>query len=168
MRLAAKDSRMWKIIVPLVMGFKTTGVLIFAISAVKMFLLKALMVSKIALLAAGFLVAKKLMSSMGAQQHPYQQHPYQQHPYLFAHQPLHYYNDHGLAGGLPTGYAYSNYATSGDHYGATTGHGFGASASEELAASATDDLQAHFSNNVLTSAQTSTANHTSAKKDGNN
>lgn len=161
-RLTAKDSRMWKIIVPLVMGFKSTGILIFAITAVKLFLLKALMISKIALLAAGFLVGKKLMSSVGVQEQPYQQHPY-----LLANQPLHYYNDQGLVGGLPTGYAYSNYVTAGGNYGSATGNGFGASASDGVAATAADDLQAHFTSNVLTSAQAITANHTTTRKDGN-
>jgi hypothetical protein len=151
-RLAAKDSHTWKVIVPLVMGFKMTGVLIFAITAVKLFLLKVFAVSQLALLAAGFLVVRKLMSSMAAQQHPYQ----------FTHQPLHYYNDYGLAEGLP----YSNYLTAGGNYVAPTGHGFEASASEEPATSAADDLQAHFSNNVLTNVKISAANHTTTNKHG--
>lgn len=148
---------MWKIIVPLIMGFKTTGALIFGISAVKLFLLKALMVSKVALMAAGFVVVKKLLSSMGIQQHPYP----------LAHQPHHSY-DHGVAGGFPTGYAYSNYLTAGGHYGGVTGHSLGASASGELAASGADDLHAQFSSNVVTNAKASTANRTATRKDGNN
>lgn len=151
MRLAGKNNRMWKIIVPLIMGFKTTGALIFGISAVKLFLLQALMVSKVALMAAGFVVVKKLLSSMGIQQHPFP----------LEHQPHHSY-DHGVAGGFPTGYAYSNYVTAGGHYGAATGHSLGASAS------GADDLHAQFSSNIVTNAQASTANRTATRKYGNN
>ncbi|XP_069679311.1 uncharacterized protein [Periplaneta americana] len=153
----AKGNRMWKIIVPLVMGFKTTGALIFAISAVKLFLLKALMVSKLALLAAGFLVMRRVMSSMGAQHHPY----------LYAHQSMPYFHDHGMDSGLSSGYGYSNYMAAGGlggHYATPSGHG----AAQAYGASAAggEDLQAHFSNNVITAIQAGAANQTTARKDG--
>jgi hypothetical protein len=160
MQLAGKDTRMWKIIVPLVMGFKTTGALIFAISAMKIFLLKALMVSKVALLAAGFLVIKKLMNSVGTHHHPY----------LFAYQPLPYYHDHGLESVYPSAYGYSNYVTAAGHYETATGHSshdYGTSGSDGLTASAADDLQAHYSTNALTNVQATMTNHTAVRKNGN-
>jgi hypothetical protein len=160
MRLAAKGKNMWKVVVPLVLGFKSTGALIFAISTVKLFLLKALVVSKIALLAASFLMVKKLLSTVGVQHQPH----------VYAHQPLPYYQNHALDGGFPSAYGYSNYITAGGHYGAATGHGangYGVSASGTLAATEADDLQAHFSSNVLTSVQTGATNGTTTRKDGN-
>ncbi|PSN43152.1 hypothetical protein C0J52_17073 [Blattella germanica] len=125
------------------------GAIIFAISAVKLFLLKALVVSKVALLAAGFLVLRKVMNVMGSQHHPY----------LYAHQSVPFYHEHGMDNGLTSGYGYSNYMAGG-HMAA---HGYGASAS------GSEDLQAHFSNNIAAVQAAAAANQTAAatRKDGN-
>ena len=149
-----KGNRMWKIIVPLVMGFKTTAALIFGISAVKIFLLKALVVSKLAFLAAGFLVLKKLVTVMGG-------HPH--HPYLYGHQAAGYY-DHGLEAGYPSAYGYANYM--GGHYGNAGFHGYGGSGGGGMSSGA-EDLQAHFSNNVVSTVQSRAANQTASRRDGN-
>lgn len=155
----AKGKDMWKVIVPLVVGFKSTGALIFAISSVKLFLLKALMVSKVALLATAFLMVKRLLGTVGVQHQPHS----------YAPQPLPYHQDHALDGGFPSAYGYYNYITAGGYHNAATGHdahGYGASASGTLAATEADDLQAHFSNNVATSVQTEAKNGTTTRKDG--
>lgn len=47
-------------VIPLVMGFKVTGMIIFGIFAVKLFLIKATLVANAALLVSGFIVLKKL------------------------------------------------------------------------------------------------------------
>jgi hypothetical protein len=157
--LTAKDTKMWKIVVPLIMGFKSTGALILAITSVKMFLLKALMVSKVALLAAGLLIVKKLLSTISTQHHPY----------LFAQHPVPYYHAHGLEDGYPSAYGYSNYVTAGGYYGAATAHGapgYGPTSSGTLAAAEGDDLQAHFSTKVETNLRANTTNRTILKKDG--
>ena len=141
---------MWKIIVPLVMGFKSTAALIFGITAVKVFLLKALMVSKIAFLAASFLVLKRLVTVMGGHHHPY----------IYGHHAGGYY-DHGLEAGLPSAYGYANYM--GGHYPHAA---YGASASGGMS-SGSEDLQAHFSNNVVSTVQSRVANQTASRRDGN-
>jgi hypothetical protein len=160
MRIAAKGKDMWKVIVPLVLGFKSTGALIFAISSVKLFLLKALMVSKVALMATAFLMVKRLLSTAGVQHQPH----------IYTHQPLPYHQDHALDGGFPSAYGYYNYITAGGHHSAATEHGaygYGASTSGTLAATDADDLQAHFSSNVVTSVQAEVKNDTTTRKDGN-
>jgi hypothetical protein len=159
-RLAAKDTKMWKVVVPLIMGFKSTGALILAITSVKIFLLKALTVSNMALLAAGFLVRKKMLSSVGTQHHEY----------LLPQNPAPYYHDHHLEGGYPSAYGYSNYIAPAGYYGAPIGHGYygyGPTSSGNLADAEGEDLQAHFSTKVETSAKSNTTNYTPAKKTGN-
>jgi hypothetical protein len=161
MRLAARDTKTWKVVVPLIMGFKSTGALILAITSVKIFLLKALMVSKVALLTAGFLVMKKLLSTVGTQHHPY----------LFAQHPMPYYHNHPLEGGYPSAYGYSNYVGAGGYYGVPTAHGshgYGPTSSGTIAAAEGDDLQAHFSTKVETNIKANTTNQTTSKKDGKN
>jgi hypothetical protein len=161
MRIAAKQKDdMWKVVVPLVVGFKSTGALIFAISTVKLFLLKALMVSKVALLATAFLMLRKLLSTVAVQHQPH----------VYAHQPLPYYQDHALDGGFPSSYGYYDYITAGGYHSAATehaSHAYGASTSGTLAATEADDLQAHFSSNVVTSAHTDAKNGTTTRKNGN-
>ena len=159
MRLTAKDTKMWKVVVPLIMGFKSTGALILAIASVKLFLLKALAVSNVALLAAGFLVMKKILSSVGTQHHEY----------LLPQNPVPYHNDHSLEGGYPSAYGYSNYMAPAGHYGAPSGYGYygyGPTSSGTMVAGEGEDLQAHFSNNVETNTKANTTNHTPAKKHG--
>jgi len=159
MRLTAKDTRMWKVVVPLIMGFKATGALILAITSVKMFLLKALAVSNMALLAAGFLVIKKMFSSVGTRHHEY----------LLPQNPVPYYHGHNLEGEYPSAYAYSNYIAPAGYYGAPSGHGYygyGPTSSGTLTAADGEDLQAHYSNKVETNTKTNTTNHTPAKKNG--
>ena len=160
MRLTAKDTKMWKVVVPLIMGFKATGALILAITSVKMFLLKALAVSNLALLAAGFLVMKKMLSSVGTQNHEY----------LLPQNPVPYYNDHNLEGGYPSAHGYSNYIAPTGYYGAPVGHGYygyGPTSSGNLAADEGEDLQAHFSTKVESNTKANTTFHTPAKKTGN-
>jgi hypothetical protein len=158
MRLTAKDAKMWKVVVPLIMGFKSTAALILAITSVKIFLLKALAISNTALLAAGFLVMKKLFSSVGTQNHEY----------LLPQQQVPYYHD-GLEGGYPSAYGYSNYIAAGGYYGAPNGHvyyGYGPTSSGNLAAVEVEDLQGQFSNKVETNMPDNTTNHAPVKKKG--
>ena len=160
MRLTAKDTKMWKVIVPLVMGFKSTGALILAITSVKMFLLKAFAISNMALLAAGFLVMKKLLSTMGTQHHEY----------ILAQNPVTYYHDHGSEVGPPSAYGYSNYISAGGYYGVPNGHdtyGYGPTSSGTVVTAEGEDLQGHFSNKVETNTIANTTNHTPSKKNGN-
>jgi hypothetical protein len=150
---------MWKVVVPLIMGFKSTGALILAITSVKMFLLKALAVSNVALLAAGFLVMKKMLSSVGTQHHEY----------LLPQNQAPYYHDHNLEGGFPSAYGYSNYIAPAGYYGASIGHdyyGYGPTSSGNVAADEGEDLQAHFSTKVETNTKANTTNHTPSKKTG--
>jgi hypothetical protein len=151
---------MWKIVLPLVVGFKSTGALIFAISAVKLFLLKALVVSKVALLATSLLIAKKLLGTVGIQTQPH----------VYTHQPLPYYQDHAMEEQFPSAYGYYNYVTAGGHYGAATehgSHGYEAPVAGTLAATDAGDLQGHYSSNIMTSVQTDPNNGTSTRKTGN-
>ena len=161
MRFTAKDAKMWKVVVPLIMGFKSTGALILAIASVKMFLLKALAVSNVALMAAGFLVMKKMFSSVGTQHHEY----------LLPQNQVPYNHNHNLEGGYPSAYGYSNYITPTGYYGAPSGHGYygyGPTSSGTVAADEGEDLQAHFSNKVETNTKANTTNHTPTKKNGKN
>jgi hypothetical protein len=148
---------MWKVVVPLIMGFKSTAALILAITAVKIFLLKALAVSNMALMAAGFLAIKKFFSSVSTQNHEY----------LLPQQPVPYY-DHSLEGGYPSAYGYSNYIAAGGYYGAPNGHvyyGYGPTSSGTVAAEG-EDSQGQFSNKIETNVPANTTNHTPAKKNG--
>jgi hypothetical protein len=151
---------MWKIVLPLVLGFKSTGALIFAISAVKVFLLKALLVSKVALLVTALLLARKMLGSVGVQTQPH----------VYAQQPLPYYQGHALHGEFPSAYGYYNYITAGGHYDAATAHGahgYEATPSGTLAAAEAEDLHAQFSSNIVTSVQADASNATSTRKKGN-
>jgi len=159
MGFTAKDTKMWKVVVPLIMGFKSTGALILAIASVKIFLLKALAVSNAALMAAGFLVMKKMFSSVGTQQHEY----------LLPQNPVPYYHTQNLEGGYPSAYGYSNYIAPTGYYGAPSGHGYygyGPTSSGTVAADEGEDLQAHFSTQVETNTKANTTNHAPAKKHG--
>jgi hypothetical protein len=118
------------------------------------------MVSKVALLATAFLMVKKLLSTVAVQHQPH----------VYGHQPLPYYQDHALDGGFPSAYGYYNYITAEGYHSAAPEHGahaYGISTSGALAATEADDLQAHFSSNVVTSAQTDAKNGTATRKNGN-
>jgi hypothetical protein len=161
MRLAAKDTKMWKVVVPLIMGFKSTGALILAIASVKLFLLKALAISNVALLAAGFLIMKKMLSSVGTQNHEY----------LLPQNQIPYHHDHSLDGGYPSAYGYSNYMVPAGYHGAPSGYGYygyGPTSSGTVAGAEGEDLQAHYSTNVETNTKANTTSHTPAKKNGKN
>ncbi|KAJ8894794.1 hypothetical protein PR048_000101 [Dryococelus australis] len=128
---SGKGNKMSKMLLPLLLGFKTAGAIILAITAIKVLLVKALLVSKLALLAAVFLLLKKLLSSVGEQQH---------YPFLYSHYPLPYHHDYQQHTEYMPQHAYytapSAYAAG--HYGAS-GAGF--------ALSGDGDLQAHYSDN---------------------
>ncbi|KAJ9577919.1 hypothetical protein L9F63_025218 [Diploptera punctata] len=129
--------------------------LIFGISAVKVFLVKALIVSKLAFLAAGFLVLKKVVTMMSGHHQPY----------IYGHHAGGYY-DHGIES-LPSAYGYANYMSHYPTAGASL-HGYGTSGGGGGGVSASEDLQAHFSNNVVSTVQSRVANQTATRRDGNN
>ena len=160
MRLTAKDTKMWKVVVPLIMGFKSTGALIFAITSVKMFLLKALAVSNVALMAAGFLIMKKMLSSVGTQHQEY----------LLPQNPVPYNHNHNLEGDtlLPTGIPTTLRLQGTTEHPVEMSNMVMDPPRLGLAADEGEDLQAHFSTKVESNIKANTTNHTSAKKNGKN
>ncbi|XP_049810102.1 uncharacterized protein LOC126253058 [Schistocerca nitens] len=129
-----------KVIAPLVLGFVLASVVMGGVTAVKLFLVKALLLSQLALGAALLLAAKSLLSAVGGGGYPSHQ------PYLHHAQPIH----SPLV--EPSPYHHNPYAA--EHHFAPSMEGYpdygyhAVGRSPEAVPVEQEDLQAHYSNQV--------------------
>ncbi|XP_049779138.1 uncharacterized protein LOC126176049 [Schistocerca cancellata] len=136
-----------KVIAPLVLGFVLASVVMGGVTAVKLFLVKALLLSQLALGAALLLAAKSLLSAVGGGGYPSHQ-PYLQH--LQHLQPIH----PPLV--EPSPYHHNPYAA--EHHFAPSMEGYpdygyhAVGRSPEAVPVEQEDLQAHYSNQVAATA----------------
>ncbi|XP_049859823.1 uncharacterized protein LOC126354312 [Schistocerca gregaria] len=145
----ARDARGYmrrasKVIAPLVLGFVLASVVMGGVTTVKLFLVKALLLSQLALGAALLLAAKSLLSAAGGGGHPSHQ------PYLHHVQPIH----SPLV--EPSPYHHNPYAA--EHHFAPSMEGYpdygyhAVGRSPEAVPVEQEDLQAHYSNQVAVTA----------------